>query len=84
MRNSLEKIRQNNFMAHFVKIDDILKDMCRMIESSQKVAYQAINTWFVQRDLIFESPLNTLSFPPPFCIINKKRRRIRRTSYVFI
>ncbi len=37
MRNNLEKIRQNNFMDHFVKTDDILKDMCGIIESSQNL-----------------------------------------------
>ena len=50
MRNNLEKIRQNNFMDHFVKTDDILKDMCGIIESSQKSAYQAVNTLLVQRN----------------------------------
>ena len=36
MENKLEKIGQNNFMDNFVKTDDILKDMCGIIESSQK------------------------------------------------
>ena len=40
MENKLEKIGQNNFMDNFVKTDDILKDMCGIIESSQKAAYQ--------------------------------------------
>lgn len=35
---------------HFVKTDDILKDMCGIIESSQKSAYQAVNTLLVQRN----------------------------------
>ena len=39
MENKLEKIGQNNFMDNFVKTDDILKDMCGIIESSQKAAY---------------------------------------------
>ncbi len=30
---------QNSVMENFVKTDDILKDMCGIIESSQKVAY---------------------------------------------
>ena len=44
MKNKLEKIGQNSFMDNFVKIDDILNDMCGIIESSQKAAYQAVNT----------------------------------------
>ena len=44
MENKLEKIGQNSFMDNFVKTDDILKDMCGIIESSQKAAYQAVNT----------------------------------------
>lgn len=50
MENKLEKIGQNNFMDNFVKTDDILKDMCGIIESSQKAAYQAVNTTLVQRN----------------------------------
>ena len=49
MENKLEKIRQNNLMDNFVKTDDILKDMCGIIESSQKAAYQAVNIALVQR-----------------------------------
>ena len=44
MENKLEKIGQNSFMDNFVKTDDILKDMCGIIESSQKAAYRAVNT----------------------------------------
>ena len=43
MDNKLEKIGQNSFMDNFVKNDDILNDMCGIIESSQKVAYQGVN-----------------------------------------
>ena len=50
MENKLEKIGQNNFMDNFVKTDDILKDMCGIIESSQKAAYRAVNTLLVQRN----------------------------------
>ena len=32
----------------YVKTDNILKDMCGIIESSQKSAYQAVNTLLVQ------------------------------------
>ena len=35
---------------NFVKSDNILKDMCEIIESSQKVAYQAVNASLVQRN----------------------------------
>lgn len=31
-------------MANFVKTDDILNDMCGIIEFSRKAAYQAVNT----------------------------------------
>ena len=51
MENKLEKIGQNSFMDNFVKTDDILKDMCGIIESSQKAAYQAVNTLLVQRNI---------------------------------
>ena len=35
---------------NFVKTDDILNDMCGIIESSQKAAYQAVNIALVQRN----------------------------------
>ena len=50
MENKLEKIDQNSFMDNFVKTDDILKDMCGIIESSQKATYQAVNTTLIQRN----------------------------------
>ena len=37
-------------MDNFVKTDDILKDMCGIIESSQKAAYRAVNTTLIQRN----------------------------------
>ena len=37
-------------MSDFIKTDDILKDMCGIIESSQKAAYQAVNTALVRRN----------------------------------
>ena len=37
-------------MANYEKTDDILKDMCGIIESSQKAAYQAVNTALVQKN----------------------------------
>lgn len=36
MENNL---KQNSLMDQFVKTDNILNDMCGIIESSQKVAY---------------------------------------------
>ena len=44
------KIGQNSFMDNFVKTDDILNDMCGIIVSSQKAAYQAVNIALVQRN----------------------------------
>ncbi|MCD8048800.1 MAG: PDDEXK nuclease domain-containing protein [Clostridia bacterium] len=43
-------IGANNIMNDFVKTDDILKDMCGIIESAQKSAYQAVNTLLVRRN----------------------------------
>ena len=37
-------------MDNFVRTDNILKDMCGIIESTQKAAYQAVNTALVQRN----------------------------------
>lgn len=34
----------------FVKTDDILKDMCGIIESAQKISYRAINVVLIQRN----------------------------------
>lgn len=50
MDNKTEKINQNNIVDSFVKTDDILKDMCGIIESSQKAAHQAVNVALVQRN----------------------------------
>ena len=50
MENKLMNAGQNSIMDNFVKTDDILKDMCGIIESSQKAAYQAVNTTLVQRN----------------------------------
>lgn len=50
MENNPMNIGQNNVMDNFVKTDDILKDMCGIIESSQKAAYQAVNVTLVQRN----------------------------------
>lgn len=37
-------------MDNFVKTDDILKDMCGITESLQKVAYWTVNTALIQRN----------------------------------
>lgn len=50
MENVLMNIGQNSIMDHFVKSDDILKDMRGIIEFSQKAAYQAVNAALVQRN----------------------------------
>ena len=50
MENKFLNIGQNSVMANFVKTDDILKDMCGIIESSREVAYRAVNTTLVQRN----------------------------------
>ena len=50
MENKLLHVGQNSIMNNYVKSDDILKDMCGIIESSQKLAYQAVNVSLVQRN----------------------------------
>ncbi len=50
MGNKISNIGQSTIMDNFVKTDDILKDMCGIIESSQKAAYQAVNTTLIQRN----------------------------------
>lgn len=50
MENDLVHIGQNSIMSSYVKSDDILKDMCGIIESSRKAAYQAVNSALVQRN----------------------------------
>lgn len=50
MENKLLVTEQNSIMANYVKTDDILKDMCGIIESSRRAAYQAVNTALVQRN----------------------------------
>ena len=50
MENKIQNVGQNNIMGNFVKTDDILKDMCGIIESSQKSAYRSVNTLLVQRN----------------------------------
>ena len=41
---------QNDVMSNFTKTDDIINDMRKIIEGSQKTAHQAVNTILVQRN----------------------------------
>ena len=50
MENKLQNIDENNIMNQYIKTDDILEDMCGIIESSQKAAYQAVDTILSQRN----------------------------------
>ena len=50
MENNLIEVGQNSIMKNFVKTDDILKDMCGIIEKSKEIASQAVNTTLVQRN----------------------------------
>lgn len=48
--DKIVNIGQNDVMSNFTKTDDIMNDMRKIIESSQKTAYQAVNTILVQRN----------------------------------
>ena len=50
MENNLKKAGQNSLVDDFVKTDDVLKDMCGIIESSREAAYKAVNISLVQRN----------------------------------
>lgn len=50
MNNKLNEITQNNNIMDFKKTDDILTDMQKIIETTQKNAYHAVNTILVQRN----------------------------------
>lgn len=50
MINKPINVDSNNVMNSFVKTDDILKDMCGIIESSQKATHQAVNATLVRRN----------------------------------
>lgn len=43
-------MEQNSIMNYFIKTDDILKDVRGIIETSQKEAYQAVNSALVRRN----------------------------------
>lgn len=50
MENKWLNAGKNSIKDGYVKTDDIFKDMCGIIESSQKAAYQAVNTTLVRRN----------------------------------
>ncbi len=50
MKNIMTNIGQNSIMENFVQTDDILKDMCGIIDNSQKAAYHAVDMTLVQRN----------------------------------
>lgn len=41
---------QNNLMTKFEKTNDLLKDMCEIIDQSRETAYQAINSALIHRN----------------------------------
>lgn len=43
-------VEQNIFADVFVKTDNILQDMCGIIEQSRDTAYKAVNTVLVKRN----------------------------------
>ena len=48
--NKLDKIIKHDFIDNFIKTDDVLKDVCEIIESSRDAAYKAVNAALVQRN----------------------------------
>lgn len=50
MENKLIKTEQNSLMNNFVKTDNILKDMCSIIEHAKDNAYRAVNSILIQRN----------------------------------
>ena len=50
MEHKLSLYGQDSLMARFEKTDDLLKDLCGIIESARNTAYQAVNTALVQRN----------------------------------
>lgn len=48
--DNIVNIGQNDVMSNFTKTDDIMNDMRKIIEGSQKTAHQAVNTILVQRN----------------------------------
>lgn len=50
MKKDVKSLKEDNAIDNFVKTDDILKDMCEIIESSQKAAYKTVNFLLVRRN----------------------------------
>ena len=50
MDNKITGFEKNSLMVSFKKTDDILKDMCGIIESSRDNAYKAVNMALIQRN----------------------------------
>ncbi|MFQ9270482.1 PDDEXK nuclease domain-containing protein [Ruminococcus callidus] len=50
MMDNIVNMGQNDVMSNFTKTDDIMNDMRKIIEGSQKTAHQAVNTILVQRN----------------------------------
>lgn len=50
MENSIVNRGQNIPMENFNKTDDILKDMCEIIDSSRNLAYKTVNSILIQRN----------------------------------
>lgn len=50
MANKLIQPEQTTLMEKFVKTDDILKDMCGIINEARDTAYRAVNSVLVQRN----------------------------------
>lgn len=42
--DNIVNMGQNDVMSNFTKTDDIMNDMRKIIEGSQKTAHQAVNT----------------------------------------
>lgn len=50
MENSIVNRGQNIPMENFNKTDDILRDMCEIIDSSRSLAYKTVNSILIQRN----------------------------------
>ena len=48
--DNIVNMGQNDVMSNFTKTDDIMNDIRKIIEGSQKTAHQAVNTILVQRN----------------------------------
>ena len=48
--DNIVNMGQNDVMSNFTKTDDIMNDMRKIMEGSQKTAHQAVNTILVQRN----------------------------------